>query len=142
MAFKPIDPKRDEFRRYLERAGVIESLTKLFVRLNKERPENALEYIKHNLGESLEEADNLAYLQTELVEAKNEIERLRNLIKKVDRTVLDDLTSPENIEIVESNQKEIVTTSEQSDSVANEITKTETILENITINETSNIQSQ
>nr|CAD7423334.1 unnamed protein product [Timema monikensis] len=42
----PIDSKREEFRKYLERAGVMEALTKVLVGLYEEaeKPTNALEY--------------------------------------------------------------------------------------------------
>nr|CAD7578277.1 unnamed protein product [Timema californicum] len=43
---KLIDSKREEFRKYLERAGVMEALTKVLVGLYEEaeKPTNALEY--------------------------------------------------------------------------------------------------
>ncbi|XP_067616680.1 c-Myc-binding protein homolog [Eurosta solidaginis] len=90
MAFKPIDPKRDEFRRYLERSGVIEALTKVFVRIVKERPENPLDYLRRNLGDALHQADSMAYLQSELEEARQEIQRLRTIIENVNPDALRD----------------------------------------------------
>lgn len=46
------DPKREQFRRYLERAGVIDSLTSVLVSLYEERekPSNALEFVKQHLN--------------------------------------------------------------------------------------------
>ncbi|KAA8591779.1 hypothetical protein FQN60_017153 [Etheostoma spectabile] len=40
------DPKREQFRRYLEKAGVVDSLTSVLVALYEqpEKPNNALEY--------------------------------------------------------------------------------------------------
>ncbi|KPJ19787.1 C-Myc-binding protein [Papilio machaon] len=50
--FAPIDSKREEFRRYLERAGVMDALTKVLVSLYEEpdKPEDALEYVRKHLG--------------------------------------------------------------------------------------------
>lgn len=44
--------KKEEFRRYLEKAGVLDALTKVLVGLYEEpeRPENAIEYIKRYIG--------------------------------------------------------------------------------------------
>ncbi|XP_011179323.2 c-Myc-binding protein homolog [Zeugodacus cucurbitae] len=95
MAFKPIDPKRDEFRRYLERSGVIEALTKVFVRIVKERPENPLDYLRNNLGDALHQADSVSYLQSELEEARSEIQRLRGIIESINP---DALREPEDVE--------------------------------------------
>lgn len=49
---QPIDSKREEFRRYLERAGVMDALTKVLVSLYEEpdKPEDALEYVRKHLG--------------------------------------------------------------------------------------------
>jgi hypothetical protein len=50
---QPIDSKREEFRKYLERAGVMDALTKVLVSLYEEaeKPDDALEYPfrPHNL---------------------------------------------------------------------------------------------
>mmetsp|Transcript_8892 Transcript_8892/g.21745 ORF Transcript_8892/g.21745 Transcript_8892/m.21745 type:complete len:150 (-) Transcript_8892:2779-3228(-) len=44
--------KKEEFRKYLEKAGVLDALTKVLVGLYEEpeRPNNAIEYIKRYLG--------------------------------------------------------------------------------------------
>jgi len=44
--------KKDDFRRYLEKTGVLDALTKVLVGLYEEpdRPVNALDYIKRYLG--------------------------------------------------------------------------------------------
>ncbi len=41
------DQRKEEFRRYLERSGVIDALTKVLVGLyeDPEKPANALEYV-------------------------------------------------------------------------------------------------
>ena len=46
------EQKKEEFRKYLERAGVIDQLTKVLVGLYEEpeKPGNAIEFIKKYLG--------------------------------------------------------------------------------------------
>lgn len=46
LLLQPAEGKRDEFRKYLERTGVMDALTKVLVALYEEaeKPENALEY--------------------------------------------------------------------------------------------------
>ncbi|KAL9890020.1 c-Myc-binding protein homolog [Glossina fuscipes] len=99
MAFKPIDSKRDEYRRYLERGGVIESLTKVFVNLLKERPDNPTEYLAQNLGVVRLQADNVAYLQNELEQAQNEIQRLTDIIRSIDPELLNENTNNAAFEV-------------------------------------------
>eukprot|EP00699_Malawimonas_sp_californiana_P001379 EC715443.1.p1 GENE.EC715443.1~~EC715443.1.p1 ORF type:complete len:95 (+),score=26.39 EC715443.1:40-324(+) len=52
MAYQGADSKKEEFRKYLERAGVIDSLTKVLVGLYEEpeKPSNALDFVKQYLG--------------------------------------------------------------------------------------------
>ena len=52
-------PRKEEFQKYLEKAGVIDQLTKLLVSLyeNPDRPENALDYIKNFLGANAQNAN-------------------------------------------------------------------------------------
>ncbi|KAG8462143.1 hypothetical protein KFE25_011593 [Diacronema lutheri] len=46
------DVKKEEFRRYLERSGVIDALTRVLVGLYEEpeKPMNALDFVKMTLG--------------------------------------------------------------------------------------------
>lgn len=46
------DNKKEEFRKYLEKTGVIDALTKVLVGLYEEpeRPSNAVDYIKRYIG--------------------------------------------------------------------------------------------
>ncbi|OQR88030.1 hypothetical protein ACHHYP_07686 [Achlya hypogyna] len=46
------DSKKEEFRKYLEKSGVIDSLTKVLVGLyeESEKPPNAVDYIKRFMG--------------------------------------------------------------------------------------------
>eukprot|EP00286_Rhodomonas_abbreviata_P006931 CAMPEP_0181331736 /NCGR_PEP_ID=MMETSP1101-20121128/24681_1 /TAXON_ID=46948 /ORGANISM="Rhodomonas abbreviata, Strain Caron Lab Isolate" /LENGTH=70 /DNA_ID=CAMNT_0023441257 /DNA_START=54 /DNA_END=263 /DNA_ORIENTATION=+ len=46
------ESKKQEFRKYLEKSGVIDALTKVLVGLYEEpeRPSNAVDYIKRYMG--------------------------------------------------------------------------------------------
>ncbi|XP_023183996.1 c-Myc-binding protein-like [Xiphophorus maculatus] len=53
MARRRVSPAdREHFRRYLERSGVVDSLTTVFASLyeQQEKPAQALEYVKERLG--------------------------------------------------------------------------------------------
>lgn len=63
-------------------------MTKVFVRIVKDRPENPLDYLRQNLGDSLHQADSMAYLQSELEEARNEIQRIRGIIESINPDAL------------------------------------------------------
>ncbi|KAH8382170.1 hypothetical protein KR009_002114 [Drosophila setifemur] len=85
---QPIDPKRDEIRRYLERGSVLDSLTKIFIRVIKERPENPMEYIRNNIGVVRHQHDKYERLQQDLQLANEEIQRLRGIINSINPEVL------------------------------------------------------
>ena len=50
-SYKPADSKKEEFRKYLEKAGVLDALTKTLVSLYEEpeKPNNALDFLRKNL---------------------------------------------------------------------------------------------
>ena len=52
MSVQTTEAKKEEFRTYLEKAGVIDQLTKVLVGLYEEpeKPGNAIEFIKKMLG--------------------------------------------------------------------------------------------
>lgn len=110
--FQPIDPKRDEIRRYLERGSVLDSLTKIFIRIIKERPEDPLDYIRNNIGAVRHQHDKYERLSEDLLVAKEEIKRLREIINRINPEVLQD-QSPHAI--VESDDSEPVTLAEQTE---------------------------
>uniref|UniRef100_A0AAY4DUB8 c-Myc-binding protein n=1 Tax=Denticeps clupeoides TaxID=299321 RepID=A0AAY4DUB8_9TELE len=60
--------KREQFRRYLERAGVLDSLTNVLVALYEEtdKPEDPLEFIKTHFGVAHAEAETLRLEISEL----------------------------------------------------------------------------
>ena len=52
MSFQTTDSKKEEFRKYLEKSGVIDQLTRVLVGLYEEpeRPQIAIDFIKKYLG--------------------------------------------------------------------------------------------
>lgn len=76
-SFKPIDGSKEDFRKYLDRKGVLDAITKVLIKCNSDRPENAIEYLLDNMGERLKDKDTIARLENELNDARHEIEMLR-----------------------------------------------------------------
>ena len=79
---KTIEAKKDEFRAYLEKTGVVDQLTKVLVSLYEEtdKPTNPLEFIKRNMSAPEEiDQDNL----------KNEYLKLKKKKKKLRQRVTD-----------------------------------------------------
>merc|ERR1712087_563378 len=78
------------FQKYLEKAGVIDQLTKLLVSLyeNPDRPENALDYIKNFLGANAQNANDdskelqqrIDALEAQLKSKDDEINKLKQQI--------------------------------------------------------------
>ena len=93
--YKAADSKREEFRKYLEKAGVVDALTKVLVNLYEEpeKPNNALDFLFHNLGgDGPDSADveglksDIAELQAKLVLLSEENEELKGKLKKYEPT--------------------------------------------------------
>ncbi|CAK9800225.1 c-Myc-binding protein [Anthophora plagiata] len=82
--FKPPDTKREEFRKYLERAGVMDALTKVLVSLYEEpeKPDDALEYIRQNLGGITGVDIEVETLRKELEDSKAKITELKAKLVK------------------------------------------------------------
>lgn len=76
--YRAQDPKREQFRRYLEKAGVIDSLTSVLVALyeHQERPSNALEFVKDHLGAAGLGAADTEALQQEVTDLRQRCTRL------------------------------------------------------------------
>ncbi|XP_014482050.1 PREDICTED: C-Myc-binding protein isoform X1 [Dinoponera quadriceps] len=81
---RPIDIKREEFRKYLERSGVMEGLTKVLVMLYEEpeKPADALEYVRKHVGGIMEDTSEVDLLKKELDEAKAKIAELKSKLIK------------------------------------------------------------
>lgn len=127
---KPIDPKRDEIRRYLERGSVLDSLTQIFIRIIKERPENPMEYIRNNIGMVRHQHDKYERLTQDLQEANEEIQRLRAIINSINPEVLQ---SQDPHATVESEDSELVPVS-QKDEASTELDDTKETSKNMAEN--------
>ena len=77
---KTPDSKKEEYKKYLEKNGVTDALTKVLVGLYEEpeRPPNALDYIKKHLS-GVNEIDAL----------KKENDELKKKIQNLERTIGD-----------------------------------------------------
>ena len=76
--YKAGDSKREEFRKYLEKSGVLDALTKVLVGLYEEpeKPNNALDFLKLNIGVGGPETADVEALKLEVTELKQKIEQL------------------------------------------------------------------
>ncbi|XP_029359449.1 c-Myc-binding protein-like [Echeneis naucrates] len=72
------DTKREQFRRYLEKAGVVDSLTSVLVALYEQpdRPSNALEFVKQHLGAAGQISADSEALQQEVLDLRQRCARL------------------------------------------------------------------
>ena len=75
------DQKKEEFKQYLDKAGVIELLTSSLVKLYEEpeKPDDALEFIKINIGGSKEDKEEITKLSSENDVLRKRIEALESL---------------------------------------------------------------
>ncbi|XP_078493455.1 c-Myc-binding protein [Ciona intestinalis] len=77
-SYRAADSKREEFRKYLEKAGVIDALTKVLVNLYEEpeKPNNALEFLNHHLSGDGPEAPDVEALKVDVIELKAKVSQL------------------------------------------------------------------
>nr|CAD7569436.1 unnamed protein product [Timema californicum] len=134
---QPIDSKREEFRKYLERAGVMEALTKVLVGLYEEaeKPTNALElwminieethqhssregmetnpvhpgtrYVRKNLSANNEEADKLEEVKTLLDQKEVHIKELEEENAKLKEKLLKYEPVDESTTVIKSASQEV-----------------------------------
>ncbi|XP_069478775.1 C-Myc-binding protein [Ambystoma mexicanum] len=81
--YKAADSKREQFRRYLEKAGVLDTLTKVLVALYEEpeKPNSALDFLKQHLCAAGPETADVETLRLELAELKQKYEALQEEFK-------------------------------------------------------------
>merc|ERR1712182_158559 len=82
-SYQTPDSKKEEFRKYLEKSGVIDALTKVLVGLYEEpeRPPNAVDYIKRYMGAPT--GVDVEALRQENEDLKKEREELRSTIDEL-----------------------------------------------------------
>ncbi|KAJ8389405.1 hypothetical protein AAFF_G00119430 [Aldrovandia affinis] len=76
--YRASESRREQFRRYLEKAGVLDSLTSVLVALYEEteKPNNALDFLKQHLGLSGPAPAEVEKLRLELMELQQLYEHL------------------------------------------------------------------
>lgn len=80
VTYQTPDSKKEEYRRYLEKSGVTDALTKVLVGLYEEtdRPRNAIDYIKKYLG---------APVNVDVDALRTENDELKSKMKKMEKNV-------------------------------------------------------
>ena len=83
------DSKKEEFRKYLEKSGVIDALTKVLVGLYEEpeRPPNAVDYIKRYMGAPT--GIDVEALRVENEELKKEVAEMKVTLEELNQRVRD-----------------------------------------------------
>ncbi|KXJ17086.1 c-Myc-binding protein isoform X2 [Exaiptasia diaphana] len=76
--YRVADSKREEFRKYLEKAGVLDALTKVLVNLYEEpeKPSNALDFVQMHLHGGGPDGADVEALKLEVAELKQTVEQL------------------------------------------------------------------
>ena len=77
-AYRTSESKREEFRKYLEKEGVLDALTKILVVLYEEpeKPINALDFMKSHLHSGPPESSDVEQLRLELQELRTKHDAL------------------------------------------------------------------
>lgn len=81
-----IDVKREEFRKYLEKEGVLQSLTSVLVSLYEEpeKPSDALTYLKNNFA-----GGRAAIDENEIIQLKEENSKLKAKVEELEKKYAD-----------------------------------------------------
>ncbi|KAK6327906.1 hypothetical protein J4Q44_G00035520 [Coregonus suidteri] len=96
--YRASESKREQFRRYLEKAGVLDSLTNVLVALYEEteKPNNALDFLKHHLGVAGAEPADAEALRLELTELQQKWDLLMKENKDLRNRLLQYEPAPED----------------------------------------------
>ncbi|XP_010736032.1 C-Myc-binding protein [Larimichthys crocea] len=96
--YRGSESKREQFRRYLEKSGVLDNLTSVLVALYEEtdKPNNALDFLKLHLGAAGSEAADVEALRTELAELQQKCNLLMEENKELRNKLMQYEPSPEN----------------------------------------------
>ncbi|XP_065837426.1 c-Myc-binding protein-like [Oscarella lobularis] len=85
------DSKREEFRKYLEKAGVLDALTKVLVGLYEEpeKPANPLEFLQRHIHGGAPETADVEALKQEVKELKDKNVELQEEVKKLTDKIIE-----------------------------------------------------
>ncbi len=85
MSAQTTEQKKEEFRKFLEKTGVIDQLTKVLVGLYEEpeKPQNAVDFIKRSLGAPQE--TDVDHLKAENEELKRNVTELQKRVDALQR---------------------------------------------------------
>eukprot|EP01016_Furgasonia_blochmanni_P045383 TRINITY_DN638_c0_g1_i14.p1 TRINITY_DN638_c0_g1~~TRINITY_DN638_c0_g1_i14.p1 ORF type:complete len:151 (+),score=46.26 TRINITY_DN638_c0_g1_i14:138-590(+) len=87
MSFQTTESKKEEFRKYLEKTGVIDQLTRVLVGLYEEpeKPQNAIDFIKKYLGSPTD--IDVEKLKLEYEKLKDENTRLKKTMLELEKEI-------------------------------------------------------
>ncbi|KAM8767755.1 C-Myc-binding protein [Acanthopagrus schlegelii] len=96
--YKASESKREQFRRYLEKSGVLDTITSVLVALYEEtdKPNNALDFIKLHLGTTGPEPVDAEALRMELADLQQKFNLLMEENKELKNKLMQYEPSPEN----------------------------------------------
>ncbi|XP_050529534.1 c-Myc-binding protein-like [Daktulosphaira vitifoliae] len=77
--YRPIESRREEFQEYLERSGVLDTITKVFLMLYEEpeRPDNPIDYVRRNLMANNPDAEEIEQLKPKIEKANAKLAQLK-----------------------------------------------------------------
>ncbi|XP_022056487.1 C-Myc-binding protein [Acanthochromis polyacanthus] len=96
--YRASESKREQFRRYLEKSGVLDTITSVLVALYEEteKPNNALDFIKLHLGASGSEPADAEALRLELADLQQKFNLLMEENKELKNRLMQYEPSPDN----------------------------------------------
>lgn len=85
--YRPNESKREEFRRYLEKGGVVDAITRALVALYEEgeKPNNATEFVRRYMGATGPDSAEIEAIKNELMlmrEKNDELLRENEILKE------------------------------------------------------------
>ncbi|XP_028249588.1 C-Myc-binding protein [Parambassis ranga] len=95
--YRASESKREQFRRYLEKSGVLDTLTSVLVALYEEadKPNNPLDFIKLHLGAAGPEVVDVEALRMELSDLQQKCNLLMEENKELRNRLMQYEPSPE-----------------------------------------------
>lgn len=109
-----VDAKREEFRKYLEKSGVLETLTKSLVSLYEEpsKPTDALGYMRNNFT-----GTDIALIQTQMDNIKQENDELQKQVRNLEAEKAALLAKVEKLEKAATEKSETSHVATETDKV-------------------------